>query len=56
MKRVLLTVAVALLIPGMLMAQVPTLGVYFASGKLHTSPVPFTPFNAYLYIVQSDYS
>ncbi|MBU8921844.1 MAG: hypothetical protein KOO63_08490 [Bacteroidales bacterium] len=55
MKRVLLTVAVALLIPGLLMAQAPTLGVYF-SGKLHTTPaLPMTPFNGYLYIVQDAY-
>jgi hypothetical protein len=55
MKRVLLTVAVALLIPGLLMAANPTLGVYFG-GKLHYTPAaPFQAFNAYLYIVQSDY-
>jgi hypothetical protein len=56
MKRVLLTVAVALLIPGLLGAQTPvTMGIY-ANGKLHYTPSgPFTPFQLHLYIVQSEY-
>jgi hypothetical protein len=54
MKRVLLTVAVALLIPGLLMAADATMGVYF-NGLLHTTPTPFVPFNGYLFLVQSDY-
>jgi hypothetical protein len=57
MKRVLLTVAVALLIPGLLLAQpVKTLGVYFDGGyKLHKTPAALTPFQAQLYLVQNEY-
>lgn len=55
MKRVLLTAAVALLIPSLVGAWTPTLGVYF-DGKLHYTPhSPFNEFKAHLFIVQSDY-
>ena len=55
MKRVLLTVAVALLIPGLLGAAPATLGVYF-DGKTHYTPAaPIVEFDLYLYLVQSDY-
>ncbi len=54
MKRVLLTVAVALLIPGLLAAAPATLGVYFG-GALGADPAPLTPFTAQLVLVQSDY-
>jgi hypothetical protein len=56
MKRVLLTVAVALLIPGLLLAQPKTMGVYFDGGyKLTKNPAALTPFQAQLYLVQSEY-
>lgn len=55
MKRVLLTVAVALLIPGLLGAAPATLGVYFDGKTYYTPAAPFTEFNLYLYLVQSDY-
>ncbi len=53
MKRVLLTVAIALLIPGLLGATA-TMGVYF-DGKLYIDGglAPLTPFTGGLYIVQS---
>jgi hypothetical protein len=55
MKRVLLTVAVALLIPGLLGAAPATMGVY-VDGKLHYTPAaPLSFFDMYLYLVQSDY-
>jgi hypothetical protein len=55
MKRVLLTVAVALLIPSILMAFTPTIGVYF-DGKLTYSPPGIgIPFTAHLYLVQDGY-
>lgn len=55
MKRVLLTVAVALLIPSILMAAPATVGVYF-DGKLTYTPTGVGhPFVGALYIVQSDY-
>jgi hypothetical protein len=54
MKRVLLTVAVALLIPSILMAAPVTLGVYIDGGLTYT-PTQYEPFRAGLYIVQSDY-
>jgi hypothetical protein len=54
MKRVLLTVAVALLIPGLLSAAPATLGVYFG-GTLGADPAPFSAFTAELVLVQSDY-
>jgi hypothetical protein len=38
----------------MLMAQNPTMGIFFA-GKLHYDPVPFTMFDARLYLVQDTY-
>jgi hypothetical protein len=54
MKRVLLTAAVALLIPSLVGAWTPTLGVYI-DGKLTYTPAgPFTPFLAHLVIVQSE--
>lgn len=55
MKRVLLTVAVALLIPGMVGAANPTLGVYFTGTTWHDPAAPFTQFQAQLVIVQSEY-
>ena len=56
MKRVLLTVAVALLIPSILMAAPVTVGVYF-DGSLAFTPTggPSTAFKASLYMIQSDY-
>ena len=54
MKRVLLTVAVALLIPGLLAAAPVTLGLYF-DGALGADPAALTPFTAQLVLVQSDY-
>ena len=56
MKRVLLTVAVALLIPSILMAAPVTMGVYFEGSLAYTPPgEPGTAFKGSLYIVQSDY-
>jgi hypothetical protein len=55
MKRVLLTVAVALLIPSILMAAPATLGVYFDGTLTGETPGAYTPFTAGLYIVQSEY-
>ncbi len=55
MKRVLLTVAVALLIPSILMAAPVTLGVYFEGSLAYTPQSPSTTFLGGLYIVQSDY-
>jgi hypothetical protein len=51
MKRVLLMMALALLVPAMLNAQA-TMGVYFDwwPGQMHADPVPFTAFDAYLYL------
>jgi hypothetical protein len=51
MKRVLLVMALALLVPAMLNAQA-TMGVYFDPwpGKMHISPPAFTPFDAWLYL------
>jgi hypothetical protein len=56
MKRVLLTVAVALLIPSILMAAPVTVGVYF-DGSLVYTPTggPSTSFKASLYMIQNDY-
>ncbi len=54
MKRVLLTVAVALLLPGMLVAANPTAGVFF-DGFLTYDPTPITNFKGQLYIVQDTY-
>jgi hypothetical protein len=54
MKRVLLTVAVALLIPSIVYAVDPTVGVYFEHGHQFYTPTPYVPFYAALYIVQPD--
>ena len=54
MKRVLLLLVVALLIPGILGAA-PTMGVYFAPGVMSYSPTVYTPFTAYLYLNNADY-
>ncbi|MBN2069925.1 MAG: hypothetical protein JW814_00600 [Candidatus Krumholzibacteriota bacterium] len=54
MKRVLLTVAIALLIPGLLGAADATLGLY-SDGKLHYQPSMLTSFQLHLFLVQSDY-
>jgi hypothetical protein len=56
MKRVMLTVAVALLIPSILYGidNPPTVGVYFEHGYMTANPTPWVPFRAMLYIVQSD--
>ena len=55
MKRVLLTVAVALLIPSILAAAPATVGVYF-NGSLAYTPtgLPGEPFVGALYIVQNE--
>lgn len=55
MKRVLLIVAFALLIPGLIGATTATMGLYDAAGKLHYDPSNGVPFQMYLYLVQSDY-
>jgi hypothetical protein len=54
MKRVLLLMAIALLIPGMLGATA-MLGLYFAPGQMALTPAPGTPFKIYLYLHQADY-
>ena len=54
MKRVLLTV-VALLIPSILMAANPTVGVYFDGKLTGMPPGPYTTFLGSLYIVQNEY-
>jgi hypothetical protein len=56
MKRVLLTVAVALLIPSILMAFTPTMGVYFDGKLTVATPGIGIPFEAHLYIVQDGYN
>jgi hypothetical protein len=56
MKRVLLTLAVALLIPGMLNAA--TMGAYFGFGgsqMAYSPPAPFSFFDVYLYLHNSNY-
>lgn len=55
MKRVLLTLAVALLIPGMLGAA--TMGVYFdGPGQMTYTPAgPFSFFDVYIYLHAADY-
>ena len=55
MKRVLLSLAVTLLIPGMLSAA--TMGVYFGymPGSMVYHPSPFSLFDAYLYLHNADY-
>lgn len=56
MKRVLLTVAVALLIPTILMAAPVTVGVYFDGSLVYTPEGgPGTEFLGSLYMIQSDY-
>ena len=55
MKRVLLTVAVALLIPSILIAATPTVGVYFEGSLAYTPNAPGQEFFAGLYIVQNEY-
>jgi hypothetical protein len=55
MKRVLLTAAVALLIPSLVWAWTPTLGVYFDGKLTYTPDAPFHAFAASLVIVQSAY-
>ena len=56
MKRVLLLLVIALLIPGMLWATA-TMGVFFGytPGLMAMSPPPFTEFDAYLYLHHADY-
>lgn len=56
MKRVLLAITLALLVPGMLNAA--TMGVYFdwqPPGQMTYSPVPFSPFDVYLYLHNAGY-
>jgi hypothetical protein len=55
MKRVLLTIAVALLIPSILAAAPVTVGLYYEGGLTVTPPGPFINFEVGLYIVQSEY-
>jgi len=55
MKRVLLTAAVALLIPSLVGAWTPTMGVYFSGKLTYTPDAPYHSFLASLVIVQSDY-
>lgn len=56
MKRVLLSLVIALLIPGML-AAAATMGVYFGytPGSISLSPLSFAEFDAYLYLHHADY-
>jgi hypothetical protein len=56
MKRVLLTVAVALLIPSALMAFTPMIGVYFEGHLTYTPAFDGNPFSAHLYTVQEEYN
>ncbi len=56
MKKVLLSLTIALLIPGMLSAQ--TLGLFFdyqPPGKMSTYPSAFVAFEMYLYMHHADY-
>jgi hypothetical protein len=53
MKRVLLTAAVALLIPSLVGAWTPTVGVYFDGKLTYTPAAPFTIFRADLVITHS---
>lgn len=55
MKRVLLTAAVALLIPSLVGAWTPTVGVYVDGYLTYTPDGPFVPFLASLVIVQNEY-
>lgn len=54
MKRVLLSLAVALLLPGMLSAA--TMGAYFSytPGAMSASPAVFTTFDVYLFVHNAD--
>lgn len=57
MKRVLLAITLALLIPGMLNAA--TLGVYFdwqPPGQMSYAPAPFSFFDVYLYLHNSGHA
>ncbi len=56
MKRVLLSLVIALLIPGMLVAEA-TMGIYFGytPGSMAMSPPSFAEFDAYLYLRHADY-
>ncbi|MBN1163010.1 MAG: hypothetical protein JXB45_00390 [Candidatus Krumholzibacteriota bacterium] len=55
MKRVMFSLIIVLLIPGVLLAAEPTMGVYF-NGFLRTStPVLLTQFYGRLYICQDSY-
>jgi len=53
MKGVLLTAAVALLIPGLLVAATPTVGVYF-DGLLHTDVEAGKIFTGHLFMLMMD--
>ena len=55
MKRVLLTIAIALLIPGLVSAAGAVMGLYADGGKLYYQPSNGVPFPLYLYLIQSDY-
>jgi hypothetical protein len=55
MKRVLLTLAVALLIPSILMAAPVTVGVYFDGSLAYTPQNQSQPFLGSLYMIQNDY-
>ncbi len=55
MKRVLLTIAVALVVPSILAAAPITVGVYFEGGLTCVPPAgPGVPFEMALYMVQSE--
>ena len=56
MKRTLLTVAVALLIPSILAAAPVTIGVYYEGSLAIIPPAPATPFLLSLYMVQGEYN
>jgi hypothetical protein len=57
MKKVLLLLVVALLIPGILNAACPTLGAYFSHwpARMSKSPTGYTMFDIYLYLHMADY-
>jgi hypothetical protein len=54
MKRVLLTVAVALLFPSLLSAAPVTIGVYY-EGSIAITPIPWEYYDVALYMVQGEY-
>jgi hypothetical protein len=56
MKRVLLTIAVALLIPSILAAAPITIGVYYEGSHACVPPAPGVPFTVSLYMVQGEYN